>query len=225
MWRVGAPTNSLHTFHPASPIQTCTSSKPCTLTFTYTLIRTHTHTHTQDPHVDDVAAELDPRSLLELARAAGVTSRTNHNSISSATASVVGIGGEVSAGCQQLVVVVRSDGRCVHVAMIQQSASAASIPFPHVHPICTPCAYPPNLQPNPNPCPPAPQTTTPGSTPARGAATSRQPARPRAEDLPGWEMLLLSCRVAWPMNLVVPPRALARYQLIFRCGRRGVCVL
>jgi len=91
-----------------------------------------------DAHADDLAVELDPRSLLELARAAGVA--------------------------------------------------------PHVNTAST--------------------ANTPAGTP--GQAGLRLGGRSRAEELPGWEVVLLSYRVAWPLTLVVPPKALAQYQLIFR---------
>ncbi len=44
----------------------------------------------------------------------------------------------------------------------------------------------------------------------------------RLEELQGWEVLLTTVKLGWPLALVVPPRALARYQLIFRCGRESL---
>lgn len=52
--------------------------------------------------------------------------------------------------------------------------------------------------------------------------------RPRAEDELGWSALLLSYRLSWPVTLILPPRALVQYQVIFKwvgrgawCGRRS----
>lgn len=40
--------------------------------------------------------------------------------------------------------------------------------------------------------------------------------RPRAEDELGWSALLLSYRLSWPVTLIIPPRALVQYQVIFK---------
>ncbi len=64
------------------------------------------------------------------------------------------------------------------------------------------------------------------------AALSRSPSllqtsspTPALLHAAGWEVLMVACPLSWPLTLVVPPKAQATYQLLFRqvIGQQPTC--
>ncbi|KAF5833568.1 Spc98 family-domain-containing protein [Dunaliella salina] len=61
-----------------------------------------------------------------------------------------------------------------------------------------------------------PQRLSTANVHSKVATPSSLLRRPRAEDELGWSALLLSYRLSWPVTLIIPPRALVQYQVIFK---------